>query len=58
MQIEQVFGSSGNDQIDASAVTTGMQLFGQGGNDQIMGTAGNDIIHGGTGMTCWMGFQE
>lgn len=57
MQIEQVFGSSGNDQIDASAVTTGMQLFGQGGNDQIMGTAGNDIIHGGTGDDMLDGFS-
>ncbi len=49
MQIEQVFGSSGDDIIDASAATVGLQLFGNIGNDTITGSSGHDIIVGGVG---------
>lgn len=49
MQVEQVFGSSGDDVINASLVTAGLHLYGQGGHDTITGGSGNDIILGGDG---------
>ncbi len=48
--VEMVLGGSGNDTIDASAVTgTDVVLMGQGGNDVLIGGGGVDDLCGGTG---------
>jgi Ca2+-binding RTX toxin-like protein len=47
-----VNGSAGNDTIDASALTAGaitLRLEGDGGLDTLIGSAGNDVLVGGTG---------
>ena len=45
--IEVAQGNIGNDTIDASAMTTGIQLFGFGGLDTLTGGSGNDFLIGG-----------
>ena len=44
-----VFGGGGNDSLDASAISTGVQFFGGGGGDQLIGGAGDDLLAGGGG---------
>lgn len=41
--------SEGNDNLDASAATAKVSLYGEAGNDTIRGGAGNDTIEGGSG---------
>jgi Ca2+-binding RTX toxin-like protein len=47
--IEQVSGMDGNDNFNGWALTNGVTLSGQGGNDYLSGGAGNDLIFGGAG---------
>lgn len=47
--IEQVNGMDGNDNFNGWALTGGITLNGQGGNDYLGGGAGNDLIFGGSG---------
>ena len=49
MQLEMVFGSEGPDVINASAVSSSLQLYGMGGNDLITGGTAGDILFGGDG---------
>ncbi|MFK7770351.1 MAG: calcium-binding protein, partial [Mariniblastus sp.] len=42
-----VLGGDGNDTLDASAVSTGVQFFGGDGNDVLIGSGGVDTINGG-----------
>ena len=44
-----VVGGTGNDVLDASASTTGVNLFGNGGGDTLTGGSGNDVLAGGGG---------
>lgn len=44
-----VTGGDGNDSLDASALTTGVQFFGNGGGDSLTGGSGNDVLAGGGG---------
>lgn len=48
-EIEYVRSNSGNDTLDASGVTSNVQLFGEDGNDVLTGGLGNDIFYGGSG---------
>jgi Ca2+-binding RTX toxin-like protein len=42
------FGNAGNDTIDASlASSDSLYIFGSGGSDTVLGSAGNDSIYGG-----------
>lgn len=45
-EIERILAGGGNDTIDASADSAGLQLRGNGGADSIIGGAGNDWILG------------
>ena len=47
--IEYVRSSTGNDNLDATGVTSNVQLFGEGGNDTLTSGLGNDILTGGSG---------
>ena len=47
--VERVDGNAGNDRLDASMLTAAMFLFGQDGDDTVIGGAGNDTILGGNG---------
>jgi hypothetical protein len=42
-------GDAGNDLLDASQATTGVNLTGGAGNDTLLGGAGNDTLDGGAG---------
>ena len=44
-----VFGGAGDDVLDASAISTGVSFFGNGGGDTLTGGAGNDLLAGGGG---------
>ena len=44
-----VVGGTGNDTLDASAISTGVQFFGGGGGDQLTGGSGDDLLAGGGG---------
>ena len=48
-EIERVNLGSGNDTVDASATTTGIQLSSGAGDDSILGGSGDDAIDAGTG---------
>ena len=48
-EIENVFAGSGDDTLNAALDTTGVGLFGFGGDDTITGGAGADFIDGGAG---------
>jgi Ca2+-binding RTX toxin-like protein len=48
----QVFGGAGNDTLTASKLSGGrvqLQLFGEAGDDRIIGSAGADFVNGGAG---------
>ena len=47
--IEQVSGMDGNENFNGWALTKGITLNGQGGDDTLSGGAGNDLILGGAG---------
>ena len=47
--IERIFGTGLADTINAGADASGVELYGQGGNDSITGGSGDDILSGGTG---------
>lgn len=47
--IEQVTGLDGNEYFDGSALTSGITLNGEAGNDYLQGGHGNDILVGGAG---------
>ena len=44
-----VVGGDGNDSLDASTISTGVQFFGGGGGDQLAGGSGDDLLAGGGG---------
>ncbi|MFM2153724.1 MAG: hypothetical protein RL199_2159 [Pseudomonadota bacterium] len=44
-----LFGGGGNDIIDASTATVGLQLFGAAGDDTLNGGSGADLLDGGPG---------
>ena len=44
-----IFGGKGDDEIDAVDSSTDLELFGNDGNDTIIGGTGEDTITGGTG---------
>jgi Ca2+-binding RTX toxin-like protein len=44
-----VVGGTGNDVLDASAIATGVNFFGNGGGDTLTGGSGNDVLAGGGG---------
>lgn len=44
-----VVGGDANDTLDASALSTGVQFFGNGGGDQLIGGSGDDVLAGGGG---------
>ena len=48
-QFEQIVLGSGNDTVDASATTVGVQVAAGAGNDVLIGGAGNDMLDGGQG---------
>jgi len=47
--IEQVTGLDGNEYFDGSALTSGITLGGEAGNDYLQGGHGDDILVGGAG---------
>ncbi len=47
--LEIVQGSQFDDRIDGSLASFGVKIFGQGGNDVLMGGSGNDTLIGGVG---------
>lgn len=47
--IERADGNAGDDRFDASAVNERVLHFGKGGNDTLIGGAGNDFQRGGDG---------
>ena len=47
--IEWIQSDFGNDTIDGSAQTVGIEVYSDGGNDTIIGSAFNDIIWAGSG---------
>lgn len=47
--IERVNGFSGNDTLDASQTTVAIFLFGENGDDLLLGGSGNDTLNGGGG---------
>jgi Ca2+-binding RTX toxin-like protein len=47
VQVENVFGGSGNDHLSGDGLTN--VLYGNGGNDTLEGWGGNDIFSGGDG---------
>ncbi len=47
--LERINGFSGGDQIDASTVVQGLLMFGDDGNDTLIGGLGNDVLIGGDG---------
>jgi Ca2+-binding RTX toxin-like protein len=49
MSIEQVWGDQSNDLLDGRALSLGVELLGNEGNDTLYGGAGGDVIHGGEG---------
>ena len=49
MGVERVSASPGDDVLDASAVTFGIQLLGKAGNDTLMGGSGDDVLFGEIG---------
>ncbi|WP_284164419.1 Hint domain-containing protein [Frigidibacter sp. SD6-1] len=48
-EIERFQLGSGNDTVNASATTTGVNVDAGGGNDSMLGGAGNDTLRGGGG---------
>ena len=50
-----VFGNAGNDVINASALTIGVALQGNAGDDVITGGLGNDTLQGGAGRDIMIG---
>ncbi|WP_430463904.1 Hint domain-containing protein [Tabrizicola sp.] len=48
-EIEGVAGTTRDDVIDASNATTGKVIWAEGGNDYVLGGAGDDVIHGHDG---------
>ncbi|MCU0910201.1 MAG: Hint domain-containing protein [Rhodobacteraceae bacterium] len=48
-EIEAIGGTSGADLIDASAASSGMELYGGDGNDTLTGGSGGDWLEGGGG---------
>jgi Ca2+-binding RTX toxin-like protein len=51
-------GEADNDVIDASQSTLGVILFGDGGDDRIVGGFGRDILFGDFGRVVWKSFNE
>lgn len=47
--VEQVFGFTGNDTLDASGASLAMSLLGERGDDLLRGGAGNDTLVGNQG---------
>ena len=48
-EIERIWGSDGNDTINASATSSGTWITGNGGDDLIYGGSGDDTLMGGSG---------
>lgn len=53
--IERVMGFTGNDTLDASGAPLGLYLFGERGDDLLIGGAGHDTLSGGPGMDRFYG---
>jgi len=49
IEIEQVGGTSGDDTIDASVTTQGVNLFTNGGDDDVVTGSGDDVVDLGSG---------
>jgi Ca2+-binding RTX toxin-like protein len=49
MNVEGISGNNGNDVLDASAMTTGVNMIGYNGDDLLKGGSGEDYIVGGGG---------
>lgn len=47
MNVEGISGGGGNDVLDASAMTTGVDVLGHEGDDVVTGGSGNDVLEGG-----------
>lgn len=45
----QIWGSTGNDQLDASTTSQALRLYGEAGNDTLIGGTGSDTLIGGAG---------
>ena len=50
VSIEKITGTSGNDTFDGSALSTALNIDGGGGNDTVIGGAGNDMFAVGAGV--------
>ena len=48
-QVEQAHGNSGNDRFDASGMTDAVRLYGNGGDDLLIGGGANDRLYGQAG---------
>ena len=51
----QLIGGAGGNLLDASGFSGTVGLFGQGGNDTLLGTAGADLLDGSTGNDSYVG---
>ncbi|MFM9941288.1 MAG: peroxidase family protein [Hyphomicrobiaceae bacterium] len=47
--VEVLHGSAGDDLVTVANATTGIQMYGYGGNDQLYGSSFNDVIDAGEG---------